>query len=179
MDAVSILWEKVPATITNKDLFHELNLLSLKTLYKSRNYEGLKESLGKLELPVFHTRWKIFLNAVVSRETGGDTATTGNLYEEAIKKFPANEEVWASSIDFFKANGQVQKAYNQCAEYLRVYGNTKFMLFRYVDLCLEQYLLDFSDTAVAELKDFMGEEEHKEYLSSYIARKQEIFAEEE
>ena len=173
------LWAYIPQGVNDQALYKELNLLNLRSTQKAKNYEELKTSLSKLELSEFDQRWEPFFEAQVAHYTTDDTLKTRTLYDKSIKAFPANEEVWFEYVSFLSAQGNYELAYEVCSEYIRLYGDTKQMLLKYVDLAIEIRVLPFADEGVEDLELFMDADEYEIYKEKHQAKIDEIYGVEE
>lgn len=160
------LWSIVPKEILNKDIYQQMNLLTMKTYQQSRDFESLTKSMTTLELAPLDLRWKFYFEAQLNHYTG-DTAIASERYDQALSLLKGNPEVMLEYLIFQQKMGKSQAAYDACALYLQNYPPTQQMLKKYIELSVQNRLFDFANQAVLELKTYLSVKEYQEYVRTY------------
>lgn len=160
------IWSIVPKEILDKDIYQQMNLLTMKTYQQSRDFESLKKSMSTLELAPTDKRWELFFEAQLNHYAG-DTALAAKRYNQVLDLFKGNPEVMLEYLTFQQKMGKSEEAYDASALYLQNYPPTEQMLKKYVELSVENRLFDFADEAVLELKTYLSVKDYEEYVSVY------------
>lgn len=149
----------------------EINYAYLRLLIATKEFDKLLNEIDKLVLLKTQLNKKTFLKAW-ALEGKGDIKNAELHFNQTTKSAPFDEEVVIETARFFQEKKKDKdKAYQILVNGVRVNAFSVKMYKAYALQCLEVGLEKYGDTALDELKKYLGDKDMETFKSIYDAKK--------
>lgn len=124
--------------------------------------------------PPFELESKALLIKAAALENRGNTENAAQVYQELVTRFPFFEQGLIRASAFMKKQGDSQKAYEIIVNGVKSLDYSLELKKMYVQLCLQQSLLDYAAQTMEELNLLMSPEEFRTFKAEYDKQLAEI-----